>query len=149
MYGKQIRTIAVASANLSGFVANPEALRYTTTGAAIMPIRVTTKRPPASTVRTFPASTRVASSPLRPRYSPRTGTNACEKAPSANRRRRRLGMRKATTNASNAGLAAKMLAKRLSRARPRIRDSSVMPLTDAAALRRFNLGLCFVWTSGV
>jgi small subunit ribosomal protein S20 len=24
-----------------------------------------------------------------------------------------------------------------------------MPLTDAAALSRFNLGLCFVWTSGV
>jgi hypothetical protein len=37
----------------------------------------------------------------------------------------------------------------VSRMKPVIRDASVMPLTEAAALSRFNLGLCFVWTSRV
>jgi hypothetical protein len=37
----------------------------------------------------------------------------------------------------------------VSRTKPVIRDKSVMPLTEAAALSRFNLGLCFVWTSKV
>src|SRR5471030_2580510 len=120
-----------------------------TAGAATTPTSVTTKRPAASTESTFPASSRVASSPCLPRYSPRSGTNAWENAPSANRRRSRLGMRKATTKASNARPAPNWLASRISRARPVMRDSSVMPLTEAAALSRFTPGLCFVWTSGV
>src|SRR5258708_17594204 len=102
----------------------------------------------AGTASTFPASSRVASSPLRTRYSPSTGTKACENAPSAKRRRSRLGMRKATTNASIARRAPNRIARSVSRTKPVMRDASVMPLTEAAALSRFNLVLWFVWTSG-
>jgi hypothetical protein len=58
-------------------------------------------------------------------------------------------MRKATTKASIESPAPNRIASSVSRMKPVIRDASVMPLTEAAALRRFNLGLCFVWTSSV
>src|SRR5258708_3769723 len=118
-------------------------------GAARTPTRVAAKSTAASAASTLPASSRVAASPWRLRYSPSTGTKACENAPSAKRRRSRLGMRKATTNASIARPAPNRIARSVSRTKPVMRDASVMPLTEAAALSRFNLGLCFVWTSGV
>ena len=65
------------------------------------------------------------------------GTNACENAPSAKSRRSRLGRRKATTNASIANPAPKVTARSASRANPVMRDTSVIALTEAAALRRF------------
>ena len=94
------------------------------------------------------------------------GTNACEKAPSANRRRSRFGMRKATTKASIAKPAPKAMAMRVSRTNPVMRETSVIALTEAAAFRRFmgagarreprragnaggKLGLCFDRTSAV
>ena len=79
----------------------------------------------------------MAESPRRVRYSDRTGTKACEKAPSANSRRSRLGMRKATKNASVAAPAPNSLAITTSRTNPRTRDTSVMLLTVASALSRF------------
>jgi hypothetical protein len=110
----------------------------------MMPTSVTTKRNTVSTARTLPASSFVAASPCFPRYSPSTGTNAWEKAPSAKRRRSRLGIRNATKKASVAIPAPNITAMIVSRTKPVIRDSNVMPLTEAAALSRFNLGLCFV-----
>src|SRR5690606_10620232 len=60
------------------------------------------------------------------------GTKACENAPSANRRRNRLGMRKATQKASVSGPAPKELAIRMSRIRPVIRENRVKLLMVAA-----------------
>src|SRR5690348_14492864 len=85
-------------------------------------------------------SLRVSASVRRFLYSPSIGTNACENAPSANRRRNRLGMRKATKNASVAAPAPKTQATSISRTNPRIRETRVMLLTVASALSRFMEG---------
>jgi hypothetical protein len=53
------------------------------------------------------------------------GTKACENAPSANRRRNRLGIRKATWKASVVALAPKAEATSSSRIKPVMRDASV------------------------
>ena len=68
-----------------------------------------------STVDTLSTSDRVASGDSRLRTSARIGTKACENAPSANSRRSRLGMRKATKNASVARPAPKTRAMKKSR----------------------------------
>src|SRR5690606_17465759 len=70
---------------------------------------------------------------------PRIGTKAWEKAPSANSRRSRLGIRKATQKASVNGPAPKARAIRMSRARPVMRESRVKLLTVAADLSRLIL----------
>src|SRR5688572_9663855 len=61
----------------------------------------------------------------RVRYSDNTGTNACEKAPSANKRRRKFGILKATKNASAAAPSPNIAAKTVSLTRPRIRENNV------------------------
>src|SRR5690606_40327965 len=61
------------------------------------------------------------------RNSASTGTKACEKAPSAKRRRRKLGMRKATKKASAAALSPKRAANTVSLTKPRMRDRKVEP----------------------
>jgi hypothetical protein len=71
-------------------------------------------------------------------YSARMGTKACENAPSANNRRSRLGMRKATKKASVSMPAPKIRAIITSRTKPRTRDIKVMLLTAAKALSKFN-----------
>src|SRR5688572_19850352 len=60
-------------------------------------------------------------------YSDNTGTKACEKAPSANNRRRKLGILKATKNASAAAPSPNIAAKTVSLQRPRIRENNVAP----------------------
>src|SRR5438477_11936830 len=65
------------------------------------------------------------------------GTKACEKAPSANSRRRMFGSRNAASKASICNPAPNATAFRLSRARPVIRDSSVIALTVDNALSSF------------
>jgi hypothetical protein len=57
----------------------------------------------------------VSCTPVRFLASARIGTKACENAPSANRRRSRLGILKATKNASVISPAPKMRAIRKSR----------------------------------
>jgi hypothetical protein len=74
------------------------------------------------------------------------GTNACENAPSANNRRKRLGMRKATLNASVAALAPKLAAMSCSRTKPVIRETRVSSETVEAALSRFTWDR---WAAGV
>ena len=71
------------------------------------------------------------------RYSEMTGTNACEKAPSAKKRRMRFGILNATVNASMTGPEPNQAENAMSRASPVIRDSSVMkPTTEVAVNRR-------------
>ena len=85
---------------------------------------------------------RLLSSPRRFLYSARIGTKACENAPSANRRRSRLGILNATKNASVAMPAPNTRAITASRTKPRMRETSVMLLTVASALSRFMVWLC-------
>src|SRR6266568_4510218 len=106
-------------------------------GAAATPSAVATRSASASSVAVRSASSLVAESPRRFLYSASKGTKACEKAPSANSRRSRLGMRKATKNASVAAPAPNSLAITTSRTNPRTRDTSVMLLTVASAFSRF------------
>ena len=71
------------------------------------------------------------------RYSASTGTNACENAPSAKMRRKRLGRRKATTKASIAAPAPKTRATTASRIKPNTRESIVMLLNRAKTASKF------------
>ena len=71
------------------------------------------------------------------RVRARIGTKACENAPSANRRRSRLGMRNATLKASVQALAPKLAATSSSRASPVTREASVSRETVEAARSRF------------
>ena len=96
MYGNITRVITTAASNFS----SPEAINHTSSGAATMPSTQVSASAQASTVATASTSRRVASSPAVARVAARMGTKACENAPSANSRRSRFGMRKATLNAS-------------------------------------------------
>src|SRR5260221_11911397 len=107
------------------------------TGAAATPRAVAARSARVSRVAVRSTRSFVSVSPRRVLYSERTGTKACEKAPSANRRRSRLGMRNATKNASVARPAPNSLAIRTSRTNPRMRDTSVMLLTVASAFSKF------------
>src|SRR5471030_82608 len=106
-------------------------------GAARMPMTLTPSSASVSTVATRSTNSLVSPSPFLVLYSARIGTKAWEKAPSANRRRSRLGIRKATKNASVASPAPNRRAITASRTKPRMRDTSVMALTVASARRRF------------
>ena len=68
------------------------------------------------------------------RYSENTGTKAWEKAPSANRRRMKLGILKATKNASVPPLAPNIRANTISRTSPSMRDRKVIRPTTAVDL---------------
>ena len=59
-----------------------------------------------------------------------TGTKAVENEPSANSRRMKLGMRKATQKASVIALAPNVAWMAWSRTSPSTRDTIVMPLND-------------------
>ena len=69
------------------------------------------------------------SSPCCSLISLSTGTNACAKAPSANKRRKKLGIRLANKKTSAAALAPNKLATTASRTSPKIRDIIVIQLT--------------------
>ena len=111
----------------------------TISGAAAMPRAAVTTRPRESSVATASIMLRVSSAELRFLNCDRTGTNAWENAPSANMRRSRLGILKATKNASVARLAPKMRANRKSRTYPITRLTMVRLLTANRARSRFML----------
>ena len=134
MYGNITRVIQTAAPNSASRAAprSPLAMADTTQGAATMPTSVTSISASVSSSATRSSSVRTSSSDRLLRAAPRIGTKACAKAPSANSRRSRFGMRKATQNASVMGPAPKARATRTSRARPEMRDSNVKLLTVAA-----------------
>ena len=117
-------------------------MAHTSHGAATTPSTQVSKSAHTSTVATCPTSTRVASSPSFSRVAASTGTKAWLKAPSANRRRSRLGMRNATLNASVSALAPKVAAISNSRTKPVTRDSSVKSETVEADLNSDTPQVC-------
>ncbi len=92
MYGNMMRVMTTASSKRS----SPEAIAKTSSGAPTTPTTVVTSSAHSSTVATASTSACSAASPSRSRAAARIGTKACANAPSANSRRSRLGMRKAT-----------------------------------------------------
>ena len=143
MYGKVMRVSVTVSSNLPASAEKPGADTQTSKGAMAMPMAVTTNSAIASRLATWSMSVRVSSSPRLFLYSPRIGTKAWEKAPSANIRRSRLGSLKATKKASVANPAPKARAITKSRTKPRIREMRVIPLTVASARSRFmGRGFC-------
>ena len=104
-YGKVIRSIAAARSPCGVPAPKPGAKAGMIHGAASTASAVST----ISAASRVPAtrSTRALTAAWSPRalYSARTGTKAIENEPSAESRRRKFGIRKATTKASIAGLA--------------------------------------------
>jgi hypothetical protein len=133
MYGNITRVINTALSKRC----RPLARSQTRTGAATTPMTQVSSSAQAKTVAT--ASTRrcVASSPSFSRLAAKIGTKACENAPSANSRRSRFGMRKATLKASVAAEAPNVAAINCSRTRPVTLEARVSSETVEAALRRF------------
>src|SRR5579885_1936374 len=72
-------------------------------------------------------------------------TKPCEKEPSANRRRKKLGMRKATKNASAYRPAPNCPAMTMSRTKPKTRDTSVIEPVVAVERNRRVLRGTSVW----
>ena len=96
-------------------------------------------------IRTDDLANRKASSrPLRVRYSEKTGMKDTVREPSANRRRKRLGIRKATKKASAARPAPKKPAMTTSLTNPSMRLSKVAAPTIPAALVTFEFSV-IVW----
>jgi hypothetical protein len=121
--GNMIRVSSTVSANLPGTCSNPGANSRTNCGLKIIP---NTQSGP--TTRTTAVATRLESwdasrfpSPASERV--KTGTSADDSAPSAKRLRVRLGMRKASWNASLAAPAPNSRAITISRTMPVMRLS--------------------------
>ena len=133
MYGNITRVITTALSKRS----RPLASSQTSTGAPMTPITQVSTSAQTSTVAVASIRRCVTSSPSCTRLAPRIGTKACENAPSANSRRSRLGIRKATLKASVAAVAPKSAATNCSRTNPVTREARVSRETVDAALRRF------------
>jgi len=119
----------------------PLAITHTSQGAAATPRAEVMSKAQKSRVAARSISRRVASLPCCARLAASTGTKAWLKAPSANRRRNRLGMRNATLKASVSALAPKVDAINNSRARPVMREARVSKETIEADLKRLTLGV--------
>ena len=109
-YGKVIRSISVARRACSLPTSKPGAKSRITQGAASTATAVRTSRAAVSVPATRSIRSLTARWSPRALYSARTGTKAMEKEPSADSRRMKFGMRKATTKASMAGPAPKTAA---------------------------------------
>jgi len=112
----------------------PGAITLTTTGERIMPrivIPVTIQTRKVKTTRT---SKKASSLDLFCKYSVKTGIKDTENEPSAKSLLKRLGIRKATKNASADMPEPKKLAIRMSLANPRILLKKVKTPTTPAAL---------------
>ena len=100
MYGKVMRNICPAKSKRSGSSIKPGANTYMSNGAKITPTMVISNKIKPRTPDTWLTRLFSSCSECFSLYSESTGTNAWEKAPSANKRRRKLGIRKATKKAS-------------------------------------------------
>ena len=91
-YGNVKRSISTASSYLPPTRENPGANRKISTGAAITPMAVMISRTTPNVPLTPLTRSRTSSWDFVTLYSEITGTKDCEKAPSANRRRRKFGI---------------------------------------------------------
>ena len=137
--GAMTRVSCVVSSSLPGTSANSEAM-----SAVIGPANTMARRDSVPVMTSSALMTRLPSRQAcsRPRVSMvrvNAGTNAAVIAPSAKRSRSRLGMRKATLNASIAALAPKKYARTVSRTTPSTRLAIVARLMRPADRARREL----------
>ncbi len=131
-----MRIMAPAASNFTGSPIKPGANSIATSGAPRVTSTVTVSNTDPRAPATRSISPLTAAKDPRSRYSPNTGTNAWAKAPSANRRRRKLGILKATKKASASPSAPTTRAKTTSRTSPNTRDSMVIAPTTALERNR-------------
>jgi hypothetical protein len=112
----------------------PGAIILTINGEKIMPRMVITVRIRTRKVKTTLANKKVSALDLFCKYSEKTGINDTENEPSAKSLLKRLGIRKATKNASADIPEPKNLAIRMSLANPKILLKKVKKPTTPAAL---------------
>ena len=136
MYGNIQRVMNTAASNPRGSCFKPLAMAYTSQGAAATPMMQVTSSAQVSNVATRSISSLVSSSPNCALLAASTGTKAVLKAPSANSRLNRLGMRNATLKASVRALAPKVEAINSSRTSPVMRETRVRLETVEADLKR-------------
>ncbi|MNT14885.1 hypothetical protein D3C72_1499060 [compost metagenome] len=116
---------------MAGSVSTPLAKTDASCGAKISASAVTSISTPPRVPAVRAISSR-SSAWLRVSFtSVNTGTNAVAKEPSANSRRRKLGILKATQKASVMALVPKVEVTTWSRTRPRTRETMVMLLNDS------------------
>ena len=114
-------------------------MSHTKTGEAKTPKILTPKRVTLMIRATSVISFSVSFWPFSVKVEAKTGTNAWLKAPSANKRLNKLGIRKATLNASVKALAPKSEAMRSSLNMPVMRESSVNKETIEADLNKLTV----------
>src|SRR5512133_1906858 len=136
MYGNIQRVMTTAISKPRGSCCRPLAMAHTRAGAAATPMMLSTNNAQVSTVAAWLITAFVAASPCCALEAASTGTKAWLKAPSAKKRRNRLGMRNATLKASVTALAPKVDAIRSSRTSPEMRDTRVSRETMEADLKR-------------
>ena len=124
-------------------------MAQTSSGAASTPSTQVSSKIQVSSVATLSTSSLVCASPYCALLAASTGTKAWLKAPSANRRRNRLGMRKATLKASVMALAPKLDAISNSRTKPVMRESKVNRETVEADLKSDTARSLFAGAQGV
>ena len=138
IYGKvMVRSLAARSA-LIGSSTKPGAKIMIITGAAIIPTAVIMVRITAKVPLVCAINCRKGLSPCS-LNSARTGIKACENAPSAKSRLKKLGILKATKKTSAPKPAPNILAMTISLTKPSIRDKKVITLTTAVDLKSFSL----------
>ena len=132
MYGNIQRVMCTAASMPCAPAGRPLAMAQTSQGASSTPSTETSSSTPASAEATLSINARVGASPCSARVAASTGTKAWLKAPSANRRRKRLGMRNATLKASVRALAPNRAAIINSRTSPVTREAKVKADTTEA-----------------
>ena len=128
-YGNVSRSISAVIASLSGSRPKPGANSHTSQGAPSIANAVINASSAVRLPATAFSSSRISCLVRWVEYSESTGTNAWLNAPSANKRRRKLGILNATKKASEPLPAPKNVATTTSRTNPITRESMVIALT--------------------
>src|SRR5690625_3725243 len=136
-----MRVSSTASWNCSGSSVKPGAMTGMSQGMAARAMAVKISRPAARTAIASSANRFAASLPSSSSLAANSGTKAALNAPSAKRRRKRLGKRKATKKASATGPVPRTEAIRMSRMKPRTRLTAVSDPTVAKARSMLELAL--------
>ena len=140
--GIMIRVSFTANSTLAASPAKPSEIAWTSGRANTKPSPVNVAVTTSATPSTSCVSRCAAASPSRSRAAVKVGTKALDRAPSASRSRRRLGIRKATWNASATAPPPNSAANNDSRTRPRTRDAATARETRPDWRRVLTSSLC-------
>src|SRR4029450_1852019 len=135
-YGKAMRPNSTAMAKVGASSRRPGASKLSTHGMASISTIENGTSTSSSAAWAWRAKASASARPWSCSSRENRGTNAAEKAPSANRRRKKFGSLKATKKASATGPEPSTADSTTSRTKPTTRLSSVKPPTVATARPR-------------